>query len=309
MSVSRLAKRPDEVLLLRAEFASRLHVGETLSDATATCAGTDIVLADVGVAGSGVTVKVSGGLDGTTYPIIFTADTSEGETIGTILDLVVKARLAGGPVGDADGIAPTIPGMTGPQGPQGIQGIQGTQGPEGPQGIQGIQGLTGSQGAQGIQGLPGIDGMTALTGDVTASGAGSCVATLATVTTGKGGTGITTVGNPHQVLTVNEDSTGLGYETPPILSSIRTVTANVTLTAHDSVCLVDAGFDGVTVTLPNAAAMVGRQVFIKKVDATTHPVIIAGASGQLVDGGSGKATDIANYAVTLVSNGVNWYIF
>jgi hypothetical protein len=60
-----------------------------------------------------------------------------------------------------------------------------------------------------------------------------------------------------------------------------------------------------TLTLP--VAVQGRQVTIKKTDATTNTLTIAGG-GRLIDGASTAVMRVQYESITVVSDGINWFI-
>lgn len=98
MSTAFDPKRPTETELFAADFARLLGTGETIS--TCDC---DIVLASdsteadiaamktgaASITGTKVVQKVTGGTDGVTYTLIFTAVTSAGQTLQLTRDLPV----------------------------------------------------------------------------------------------------------------------------------------------------------------------------------------------------------------------------
>ena len=71
----------------------------------------------------------------------------------------------------------------------------------------------------------------------------------------------------------------------PVVMPDRRVTTGMTVTDADGVVLVDASAGAVTVTLPSASAAIrGRSWTIKKMDSSANNVVIAAASGDLIDG-------------------------
>lgn len=117
------------------------------------------------------------------------------------------------------------------------------------------------------------------------------------------------VGSDGQALVADSaSSTGLSWGNVAT-NSHTTVTknSNYTATASDEVILVNAGSGSVTITLPSATAN-KRMYDVKKIDASSNPVIIAAASGQTVDGGSSATVKVQYASVSVISDGSNWFV-
>lgn len=89
---------------------------------------------------------------------------------------------------------------------------------------------------------------------------------------------------------------------------VRSVSADATLTDLDSVVLVDATSGAKTITLPGAASVSGKQLKVKKTDASANAVTVAPASGQKIDGAASYSLSAQNKYCCLVSDGTNWFI-
>ncbi len=77
-------------------------------------------------------------------------------------------------------------------------------------------------------------------------------------------------------MTVNIIST-LADRVPSGNLSVTTVTTDYTLDEDDNIVLVDATSGNITITLPDATAMVRRGIYyIKKIDSTANTVTIVG---------------------------------
>lgn len=98
--------------------------------------------------------------------------------------------------------------------------------------------------------------------------------------------------------------------------SSKVIAANYTVGNNDSLLFAEAISAGITVTLPNAAALdgatsaqglanVGRSVTITK-DASAFTVTIAAAGGSVL-GGTNPLAASAVHSTTYTSDGVNWY--
>jgi hypothetical protein len=90
--------------------------------------------------------------------------------------------------------------------------------------------------------------------------------------------------------------------------STRTVSASTTPLPTDGTLLVDASGGVVTITLPIASTMVDKIYEIKKIDSSLNGVTIAGAGGNTIDGSATFLLDLQYEALTVQSNGTNWFI-
>lgn len=90
--------------------------------------------------------------------------------------------------------------------------------------------------------------------------------------------------------------------------SVRTVTVNTGLTSSDYLVLVDATAGAVTVGLPPAPTKEGAAVVIKKIDSSTNSVTVEGNVSDTIDGATSQ--DLLNQydAVTVASDGTEWWI-
>jgi hypothetical protein len=105
-----------------------------------------------------------------------------------------------------------------------------------------------------------------------------------------------------------DDSGGESRALTGIASSIRTEsTSPVVLTDQDHIVLLDANATPIQVDLPPAAAHVGGQYFIKKVDASSNNVTIQPNGLELVDGASSDVLTTQYQSSTIVSDGSGWF--
>jgi len=94
-------------------------------------------------------------------------------------------------------------------------------------------------------------------------------------------------------------------ETKLLRSVVTDSGALVTMLSSEDVSLVSASVQAVTVTL--AAHSTGKVVRLKKTDSSANTVTIQGASGT-IDGGASLILYSQYESVTLISDGVNWWV-
>jgi hypothetical protein len=85
--------------------------------------------------------------------------------------------------------------------------------------------------------------------------------------------------------------------------NIVSATANVTAEAGDFVD-VDATSAAVTVTIPNAAANLGKSICVRKSDASGNSVTMSGA----INGATSQTISVQYTAIVIASNGSEWCI-
>lgn len=93
----------------------------------------------------------------------------------------------------------------------------------------------------------------------------------------------------------------------PIATAIATKTTNYSVTSVDSVLLCDATSGALTVTLPSAAGIAGRQYTIKRLNGGANAVTVA-ASGETIDGAATRSLLLQYESVAVVSDGANWWV-
>jgi len=91
-------------------------------------------------------------------------------------------------------------------------------------------------------------------------------------------------------------------------STIKTVTADYTMTWGDEMILADASSAAITVTLPDPASYPDEALSIKKIDSSTNAVTVAPHGSETIDGAA--SVSLANQwdSVTVKSDGTNWYV-
>jgi len=85
------------------------------------------------------------------------------------------------------------------------------------------------------------------------------------------------------------------------------VSGDTTLGDHDLV-LVDCTYGDVTISLPQASTRAGKEYRIKKIDDTHHKVIVDPYLLETIDGEEEIWIDFQYNAMTIVSDGDEWYI-
>lgn len=89
-----------------------------------------------------------------------------------------------------------------------------------------------------------------------------------------------------------------------ITFAVTTKTADYTITGDDDVIFVDSTYKSLTMTLPSAVGISGKQYTIKKIDNSANVVTIATTLSQTINGSS---TQIINTTPIVVqSDGSNW---
>ncbi|MFM7167293.1 MAG: hypothetical protein ACKO3T_18790 [Planctomycetaceae bacterium] len=94
----------------------------------------------------------------------------------------------------------------------------------------------------------------------------------------------------------------------PIATAITTKTSNYSVSSTDSVVLCDATGGALTVTLPSAAGISGRQYSVKRTSGGTNAVTIATQSGETIDGAATRSLAAQYQSATVVSDGANWWV-
>lgn len=112
--------------------------------------------------------------------------------------------------------------------------------------------------------------------------------------------------------TINSTSTDpsvfAGKVDAPNITGIKTKTTDYTVTPLDHTILVDASGGNVIITLPAASDNLGAIFVIKKIDNTGNTVTIDGDALELIDGSLTVVTGVQWTAITVQSNGTDWFI-
>ncbi len=91
--------------------------------------------------------------------------------------------------------------------------------------------------------------------------------------------------------------------------SVLTKTATYTVLPTDEIFLCNATSGAVTLNLPSAALLSGKEYEIKKIDSSGNTVIIEGYGSETIDGATNKTLSSQYASVKIVSDGSNWYVF
>lgn len=92
--------------------------------------------------------------------------------------------------------------------------------------------------------------------------------------------------------------------------AVGNVTTAIDRLVIDTDCVIrgNAASAALSVVLPSAATWPGRQIIVKKIDATANAVMIAAAGGQTIDGAATLSITTQYQSYTMVSNGTGWDI-
>lgn len=89
---------------------------------------------------------------------------------------------------------------------------------------------------------------------------------------------------------------------------VVTTTVDRVLQENDCVVLIDATTTDTTLLLCAAAHAPGRQVTIKKIDASANKATIAAQGGELIDAAASIDITTRWQTRTVVSNGAKWFV-
>lgn len=117
---------------------------------------------------------------------------------------------------------------------------------------------------------------------------------------GGGGGGVGPQGPPGPAGPAGADAIG-----GPVAISIKT--GNYTAMTSDNVLLGDATSGAIIFTLPPAASAPGSVFFFKKIDASGNAVTVKGNLTELIDGSNTVLINSQYVAITVVSDGTQWW--
>ena len=84
--------------------------------------------------------------------------------------------------------------------------------------------------------------------------------------------------------------------------------ATYTITVNDDVILGNAVSNTFTVYLPSAIGQLGKEITIKKIDASANYVNINASGSETIDNIASFSTNVQYSALNLISDNSNWYI-
>lgn len=90
-------------------------------------------------------------------------------------------------------------------------------------------------------------------------------------------------------------------------TSTVTVTINTTLDLNTTI-LVQCSTANITVSLPQASTKTNSTYRIKKIDSTAYQVIVDPNGTETIDGETTISMAYKDSAMSIVSNGIGWYI-
>lgn len=117
---------------------------------------------------------------------------------------------------------------------------------------------------------------------------------------GGGGGGVGPQGPPGPAGPAGADAIG-----GPVAISIKT--GNYTALLTDNVLLGDATGGAIILTLPSAASAIGQVFFFKKIDSSGNVVTVKGNGTELIDGSNTVLITSQYVAITVVSDGTQWW--
>lgn len=87
---------------------------------------------------------------------------------------------------------------------------------------------------------------------------------------------------------------------------VRSLAGTGTAGPGDGFLRVDASAGPATITLPAAAAAIGRCLTVKKIDASANAVTVAAQATELIDGAGSQPIPAQYGVLRVISDGTNW---
>lgn len=174
-------------------------------------------------------------------------------------------------------------------------------------------------GVQGVGGSPGEVGASGI-GVLAVAGADEAIALVVQAYSGTNIANLQEWQSNSGAVTVVDHAGNLGVGTGTsalkttlqvnggVSAKISTQTGNYTMTTSDFAILANATSAALKITLPPASTG-GMLVHVKKVDASTNVVTVAGAGTDKIEGAASKSLSKRYTSLTLIADGTsNWYI-
>lgn len=106
-------------------------------------------------------------------------------------------------------------------------------------------------------------------------------------------------------------ATGATGAAGPAGTSARSVITKTTaydMSDFDDVILADATSGNINIKLPNPANSIKKNRDIKKIDSSVNTVTLIPYNTELIDGGSSKVLEAQYQGMTVITNGINWFL-
>jgi len=114
-------------------------------------------------------------------------------------------------------------------------------------------------------------------------------------------------GNDRVAIDTSTPNSGLHVNTSVAFAG-KAITQNYTATASDHMIFVNAGQSSITLSLPTAVGIAGRQYVIKRVDINGQNQVTVDPNGsQTIEGAVTKSIENQN-SIVIVSDNSNWWI-
>lgn len=97
------------------------------------------------------------------------------------------------------------------------------------------------------------------------------------------------------------------YGEGQVVLPVQSITASASVSPNATIVLADATTAPVTVTLPDAATSNGRQITVKKTDASGNAVTVDG-DGANIDGSGTYSLAAQNDYVTVLCDSIEWRV-
>lgn len=92
-------------------------------------------------------------------------------------------------------------------------------------------------------------------------------------------------------------------------SNTVSTAVNYSAKMEDKYILVDATVGAISITLPTATGNRGKEIIVKKTDATGSTVTALPRGSEAIDGSVSVSTSARATPIRLVSDNSNWYIW
>jgi len=118
----------------------------------------------------------------------------------------------------------------------------------------------------------------------------------------------TIIAGTNVVLTQNANELTISAPSSAATRSLRTVAATDNILAGDDIVLGNAAGGGIILSLPDASTVTGKELDIKKIDASANVVTIDAFGAQTIDGAGSIDLTTQYQSRKLVSDGSVWHL-